>query len=267
MCMHSFNINRVLAFFAAITLVFTACKEAETDNNNNSTPTGIKAMQEMVARFPDSLPLRLLLVDGLVNEKSYPEALRQADSIIKRLPGNPDHHSMKGEILLAMKDTSTAIREMETALRPGEMPELLLLLYASKGDKRLPAICDSLIKANGKKDARPEPYYYKGIYYATLRDTATALKTFDQCLGVQHSFMDAYIEKGAILYEQKKYAEALKVFELSNSVANTFADGYYWQGKTHEALNHKSEALLNYQKALALDKNIAEAAAGVKRLQ
>ncbi len=65
---------------------------------------------------------------------------------------------------------------------------------------------------------------------------------------------------------QKKIPEALQVFRTLSSVKNTYPDAYYWMAKCYEAMNNKTEAVSNYQKALTLDPKLKEAAAALKRL-
>jgi tetratricopeptide (TPR) repeat protein len=78
--------------------------------------------------------------------------------------------------------------------------------------------------------------------------------------------MNAYIEKGALLYDMKKYKESIEVFEKATTVKNSFADGYYWIAKNQEALNNSKDAIDNYKRALALDQEFTEARDALKRL-
>lgn len=80
------------------------------------------------------------------------------------------------------------------------------------------------------------------------------------------NYLEAYMEKGFILFDQKKFNDALTVFEMVVQLKNTYADGYYWTAKTEEALNNKAEAIVNYNKSLELDPTISEATAALKRL-
>lgn len=68
--------------------------------------------------------------------------------------------------------------------------------------------------------------------------------------------MDAYIEKGLLLYDQQDYKAALAVFEQTIQVSNTFAEGYFNAGKCEEALGNKEEAKSYFEKAYGLDKNL-----------
>ncbi|MFN2439468.1 MAG: tetratricopeptide repeat protein [Chitinophagaceae bacterium] len=88
----------------------------------------------------------------------------------------------------------------------------------------------------------------------------------NEAIRQDYYFLDAYMEKGQILYNQKNYTEARKTFQLAATVSPTFADAYYWLGKSDEALGDKNEAKLNYQRAYGLDKSLTEAKAAADKL-
>ncbi|HRP58228.1 tetratricopeptide repeat protein, partial [Agriterribacter sp.] len=113
---------------------------------------------------------------------------------------------------------------------------------------------------------RSEARFIQGLYYSNTNDKAKALASFDECIKNDYTFLDAYVEKGLLLYDSKDYKAALAVFEQTIQVSNTFAEGYYNAGRCEEALG-KEEAKLYYQKALGLDKDLSAAGEGLKRLK
>ncbi len=109
--------------------------------------------------------------------------------------------------------------------------------------------------------------YYKGIYFSNINDKAKALSLFDQALQHNYYYLNAYIEKGRILYEQKKFGDALKTFQLANTISATFPDAYFWIGKCQEAMGQKEEAKLNYERAYGLDNTFTEAKEAADKLK
>jgi tetratricopeptide (TPR) repeat protein len=93
------------------------------------------------------------------------------------------------------------------------------------------------------------------------------MEQFDKCIRMDWKFADAYIEKGIILYEQKNIDEALQTFKMANTVSAVNADGYYWQARCYELIGKKDEAIDNYAKAYALDKDFIEAKQALDRLR
>jgi tetratricopeptide (TPR) repeat protein len=143
---------------------------------------------------------------------------------------------------------------------------MLALRLAETKNSLVISLCDSLIKADSL-NLHADPYYYKGIYYSAINDKAKALSLFDEAIRHDYNFLDAYIEKGSLLYDEKKFVEALKTFQLANTISNTFPDAYFWTGKCQEAMGQKDEARLNYQRAYELDKTFTTAKEAMDKLK
>ena len=111
-----------------------------------------------------------------------------------------------------------------------------------------------------------EPFYYKGIYYSNINDKAKALTLFNEAILRNYYYLNAYIEKGRIQYDQKKFIDALKTFQLANTISATFPDAYFWMGRCEEALGRKAEAKLNFQRAYSLDNSFTEAKEAADKL-
>ena len=142
----------------------------------------------------------------------------------------------------------------------------LAFKFAQSKNAKALVLCDSLLH-NDTIEKKAEPWYFKGIYYSNLNDRVRALECFNKAIQSDYSFLDAYMDKGQLLYDQKKYAEATSVFQLALKVSATFAGAYYWLGKCQEALGKKEDARLNYQRAYGLDKSLTEAKEGADRLK
>ena len=99
------------------------------------------------------------------------------------------------------------------------------------------------------------------------KDYPKAIALFDEAMRRDWRFIEPYIEKGIILYEQKNYDEALKTFQFATNISYTNADCYYWTGRCYEAISKKEEAIDYYYKALTFDKNFKEAREALKRLK
>jgi tetratricopeptide (TPR) repeat protein len=165
-------------------------------------------------------------------------------------------------------DTTTAINNLETAFL--QHPDIttglrLANLYAETKNPKTVTLCDALLAKDSARELT-DAVFIKGIYYSNVNDTAAALQQFDDCIKRDWKFIEAYIEKGIIQYDQKNFTGALKTFELAVKVANTYPDAYYWLGKCQEAMGDQEQALDNYYRAQALDKGFTEAKEGIKRL-
>lgn len=227
-------------------------------------------LEEALKKIPGSLLLQLSLARALSTENKIDEALVICDRILQQNPQQVDLLKMKADLLTKKGNDKEALAVLEKAyqLTPYEIElnYILALKYAESKNPRVVALCDSLIKVDSD-GLHAEPYYYKGIYFANLKDYPRALSLFDESIKVDYTFFDSYIEKGGLLYEMKKYPDALKVFNLALTVSPDNADNYYWIGKCQEAMGQKEEARLNYQRAVGLDKDFKEAREALERMK
>jgi len=129
--------------------------------------------------------------------------------------------------------------------------------YAETGNEQVLSLTDSLIKNNAAEIEKA--FYIRGLYYANIRNAEEAIKNYNESIRRNYNFLDAYRDKGQILFEQKQYDAALQNFNLGLKVDAAVPEFYFWIGRIMQAKGNKEEAKLNYQKAYGLDKNFIEA--------
>lgn len=226
-------------------------------------------LEKALQTLPESYLLRLSMARAYAASGKIKEALQSCDEMLSRNPQLPDVIKLKADLLDKNNQTAEATLLWEKAYQLApfdvELNYILALRYAEAKNPRVLSICDSLIKAD-TEGSHAEPYYYKGIYYANLNDKARALSYFDEAIKHDYYFLDGYIEKGSLLYEQKKYEDALAVFNLALTISPSFADAYYWIAKCQEATGKKEEAKVNYLRAFELDKTMKEAKEAAGRM-
>ena len=108
--------------------------------------------------------------------------------------------------------------------------------------------------------------FIAGVYNARINNGSLAIPLFDECIANDYTYMEAYIEKGMVYFDNSRYKEALTVFQFASSVNNLYADAYYYMARCYEKMNVRDSAILRFKQSLSLDKNLAEARAGLKRL-
>jgi tetratricopeptide (TPR) repeat protein len=219
-------------------------------------------LNDALKELPESFLLQLTLARSYNKVNKTDEALKICNTILEKNTMQVDVMKMKAELLNKKGNPAESISILEKAysITPYdiELNYELAYKYAENKNPKVISLCDSLIKVDTLQ-IHAEPFYYKGIYFSNTGDKAKALTLFDEAITYDKYYMNAFIEKGRILYEQKKYTDAYNVFELANTLSNTFPDAYYWMGKCQEALGQKEEAKLNYQRAYSLDKTFIEA--------
>jgi tetratricopeptide (TPR) repeat protein len=224
--------------------------------------SAILFLKEALQKLPNSLLLQLSLARAFNSENKVEEALTICNTILQKNPEQVDILKMKATLLDKKGNDAEATSVLEKAYRltPFDMDlnRIMALRFAETKNPKVITLCDSLIRADSLGE-NAEPYYYKGIYYSNINEKAKALSLFDEAIKHDYTFLDSYIEKGSLLYEQKKYPEALKVFNLALNISPSFADTFYWIAKCQEAMGQQEEAKLNYQRAYGLDKELIEA--------
>jgi len=223
-----------------------------------------------LGRFPYNQLLRGNLFTSFFGEGRYEDAMRVTDSALaydSASAGNWYNRAMAED---ALRDSAGALRSLERAYRLDSVDATLTYelanRYADAGNPAALAICERIIRQQEQTQKKPDPYTIKGIYYANTGKPAEAIACFDQSIAIEYTFLQAYLEKGTLLFKLHKYADALKVFGLSTTVDNTFADGYYWTGRCQQELGQLKDARLNYQRALAFDKRFTEAREALRKI-
>ncbi len=264
--------NRWLAGLAI--LIFTGCKNepeklVPDQLKPGEMPAGIKDLFSAVARNPDSTGLRFQLVDALDSLGAYQQALKQVDSLISKDSLNYALWYRKALVQENTHDTTGALRSYRYAIRIYPSPDAMLaaanLLAERKNDTAL-LITRQVASFRMGREYMAHVHFINGVYYARTGDKKKAVDEFNNCIINDFNYMEAYMEKGFIYFDDKRIPEAIKVFQTVITVKNTYADGYYWLAKCNEALNNKAEAVNNYQRAYTMDPELVEAAAALKRL-
>ncbi len=227
-------------------------------------------LKEALTVLPESLLLNLTLARSYNVQGKTDEALQLLSGLLIKNPEQVDLLKMKADLLGKMGNIPEALQMLEKAynLTPYdvELNYILALQYAESKNPKVLHLCDSLAKADSLGE-HAEPYYYKGIYYSAINEKNKALQSFDEAIKHDYTYLESYIEKGAVLFEMKKNTDALKVFNLALTISPDYADNYYWIAKCQQALGLKEEAKLNYQRAFGLDQGFKAARDSANKLK
>lgn len=224
--------------------------------------SAILFLQDALKELPNSPFLSINLVRAYAAQQKNKEALSLCNDLLRADPGQPDLLKMKSDIQDALHDSTGSLQTLEAAYTANpadvELNYRLAFSYAQAKNPKAVTLCDSLAKADSLA-IHAEPYFFRGIYYANINDRTRALSFFNQAIQHDYHFLDAYMEKGRIQYDQGNIAEAFKTFGLAVTISPGFADAYYWRGRCWEKLGNRDEAKLDYERAYGLDKTLTEA--------
>lgn len=232
--------------------------------------SAILFLNEAIKEFPNSLflPIRLARAYDALNKTD--EALNVCNDILEKEPFQVNTLLLKTELLEKKGDTANMIAALEKAYSTlpsnREISNKLAYLYAESKNAKALQIADSLISKDSL-DMFAGPYYVKGMYYSNINDKSKAIQLFNEAIKREHHLLEAYIEKGKILFDQKKTQDALKTFQLANAVTPAFPDAWYWIGRCQETLGDKAAAKENYEKAYELDNTFIEAKEAAEKIR
>ena len=252
----------------------SSCKNdtGSKDKNIDTIDSGLHIVdniKQTINKYPDSLSLKVHLIDMLDSLKHYDDAIVHIDCLIIKDRFNSNLWLRKGQLLREKGDTIKAIDAFNHSISVYPSPDVLLELanlYAEKKNPRVLVICDNLKKMGLGQTNDSYASFFQGVYYSRTHNMLKAQQLFDQAINDNYTFADPYLEKGYLFYDAKQYDEALKIFQKLSVINNTNANAYYWIAKTEEAKNNIAEALISYQKAYGLDKTMLEAKTSMERL-
>lgn len=258
-------------FLPAIFLTFNviSCNSSGEQHvqQTDSLQQLLQSIRDSIKKYPANPKPRYNLAIVLQDAGRYKEAVLALDSmnILKGDSTHPrlyfDYLFKRAELLELAGDTLAAIKTLEMFVVPGELTQAglrLTNLYAETKNPKAIFFSDEM-KNNDASGNDPYPDYLKGIYYYNINELNKAILQFDACIRKDYNFLEAYLEKGTILFKQEKFNDALKTFDLALKISNSFADAYFWKAKCQEALGLKQDAKLNYLRAYGLDKTLTEA--------
>lgn len=259
-------------FFYFITVLFffiAACNSHDEEVKHPAiNSNSIEAIKEAINEHPDSVMLKVNLIESYRNEGYYDSAINITSEEIKKDSGNAYLWNIKATLYFENNDTLNAINSLEHAIAIYPLPEYLVALgtiYAEIKSKNSLMIADELLSSNKTKSGK-DAYFIKGLYYNYTNQPKKAITYLDSCLNLDFTYMYAYREKAIALYNETKYEDAIKVLKRAVTIQNNFDEGYFWMGKCYEKLNQKDEAIQSYQNALLYDKNYIEARDALDRI-
>lgn len=229
----------------------------------------IKLLQQCIQTFPANPEFVRRLSEAYVQKGELRKALKQYDLLLEKDTTNFDAWYEKGLLHAQLKDTAQAIVSFEKAyqLQPLQLYGISLAnLYAATKNAKALQVCDELIGSDslpGTTDA----LFIKGVYLSNTHQYELALHQYETCIRHDWKFVEAYIEKGIILFNEQNIDEALNTFATASKVSATHAAAYYWMGRCYEKIGKTIEARESYERALLLDRDYPGVDEALKRLK
>ncbi len=247
-------------------LVVAGCLFVSCGDDNHSAPQSSVPAEE---KTMDSITAQIVKARDFQEKGQYDQALQIADAMIRKYPGQLDALTIKAEILKEQGRHEEALSLLEEAYalepRDKETAYNLAYEYADVKNGKALALTDTLIKYD-KTATVARAWYIKATYYNNTGNEKEALRYYDSSNVADYNFLDAYLDKGQLLFGQKKYEAALKTFALGQKFSPSTGVFYFWVAKTQEVMGNKADAKTNYERAFALDNSLSEAKQAAERL-
>lgn len=262
-------LERIVSFFIIILIAVSCTEKRQEIPAVAISGDNIEVLSSALNKYPDSLPLRIKLIQLYSDSGDYKMAIKVTDDGIKRDSLIPDLWDVRASVLYQNSDTLGAVSAFERAIAIIPLPDYLISigsLYAQTKNNKALLVADNIFAEKNPKTEK-DALFIKGLYYSYIGNKIQSIVFFDQIISMDYTYMYAYREKAIALYDMGKYNEAIAVLEKATKIQNSFDEGYYWLGKCDEKLNKYQEAIDNYKTALMYDKDFVEARAALKRLQ
>ena len=234
---------------------------------DKNADSAILFLQGAIDRYPNSIALHIGLARGYQQKGDLQKALTICNQLLSAFPNQLDALLLKAELLKGLNQTDEEIATLEKAYSYApldkEVAYKLAFDYAETKNSKVLTLTNNLSKIDS---LAAEPYYFKGIYFSNMNNSAEAIRSFDKAIQKDFYFLNAHINKGIVYYDNKQFNYALKTFALVAKISPSNDEAYYWLAKTQEALGDKQNAKANYQRAYALNKENTEAKAATDKL-
>ena len=235
--------------------IITLLKQKNTDS-------ALQFIRTAIPVLPNSIALKVGEARGFQQKKLYDSAIVVCNAILERYPNQLDALLLKSDILKDLNRNAEALQLKEQAYKLApldrELAYDLAYDYAMAKNPNALQLTDTLIKKDNTENVA-KAYYVKATYFNNINNDKEALKNYDSAIASNFNFLDAYLDKGQMLYNQNNLSAAEKNFQLALRVSPGTAAFYFWLAKTQQAEHKIQDASLNYQRAYGLDKTMKEA--------
>ena len=254
--------------FYLLLLASAACH-----NNEVSEPgaSAIASEEDQLISTVKSFPDSTLAVENLVQyyreQGETEKAIHTVDDAIKRDSTKARYWHINGVLHYENADTATAISLLEKSISISkDLSDVLLVakIYAENRNTTALELADALIQ---KKEFVKEATFIKGIYFKNIHQDDKAIGYFDEAIGMSYTFIEPYIQKADVFYQQQNYMESLKILEKAIKVQNNNAEAYFYMGRSFEKLNRLEDAKECYGTALIYQQDFDEARAALDSIE
>jgi tetratricopeptide (TPR) repeat protein len=207
---------------------------------------------------------RLLLAEVLESraaqgDDTLGEAAELYSSYLEKYPNTRDSNALRvrlGQIYARQQRHQQAIEQWESAREAGEsgseLERLLLDAYLQAQPPRkdnASALLDEILVRDGSD---PELWLLAGRLRMEKREYQAAAERFLRAAQLRPDFAEAHINLASALFLMKEYEPTLRVLAKVAELGQDTPGTHFLRAVSHDHLRHQEEALVGYERFLAL---------------
>lgn len=246
--------KRILLVFILSSLLIFSCKQGKNDTNQSSATDSLAILAE---KYPDSIRLQLAVQENIYTVGDTLMALQNLQLLSQKHPQQEVINNALSVIYLQQGDTSAALQSILQSLAINQnQPEIefeLAFLEACRKNKAALQIADRMINRYTERDIQAKGHFTKGIYYANMAQPALAIEAFDSAIIKNFTLIDAYIEKGILLFEIGEPSKTISTLSKAIALDKKNPDILFWMGKAYQQKKEFDQALLYFSETIKLD--------------
>jgi tetratricopeptide (TPR) repeat protein len=250
----------------ALALMMTfqvACKDEKGAGNKNEVGNekNTQASSNETSQNKQINPSQL--AEEYASKGKINDAIQVLLGELKKFPKEQAILYQIGDLYLQQGDTTMAIRSIQQSIDLGntDTDAIMKLGYilANQNDANSLNYANLLIHETNTDNTNHLGYFLRGIYFANIGNRKEAMLSFDKSIIENYRFIDAYIEKAILLYDNKEFKKSIKLLQKGIEIDKFQADIYYWIGRNNEKLKDIEESKYAYEQTLALAPEFANA--------
>jgi tetratricopeptide (TPR) repeat protein len=211
---------------------------------------------------PKNIELHRVLAQSCLSAKQYSCALAEFRQILEHDPDSSAAHMLSGEALDGLGRTAEAIPEFEAAAQaaprePNVNFGLGYLYWKQHKYDEAKAAFETELSIDS---AHAQALAYLGDIELKRNEPEKALPLLTKATQLRDDIRIAYVDIGAILFDQKKYPEALAALQCAEKLDPAQPDAHYRLARLYRAMGNSAAAEREFAKVSELQEKAEDMA-------
>jgi tetratricopeptide (TPR) repeat protein len=192
-----------------------------------------------------------------LRKAEYGKSAELLEPLAIKHPEDSSIQELLGRVLLKKGSTEAAIGALERALKQQTDPQARqgIMLELAQAFQKLnqPDRAIALLQPVASQSSDANLHFHLGTLYLQQRTFDAASNSFLRALQLNSGCVECYSNLGSVFMLQEKYPEAITAFSRFKTARPDVAGTYFYLGIAFDKLDDVENAILHYQRFLALD--------------